>query len=176
STSPDYGRLMVHAEARVLTLGASGASCASPTPGDGGAHNSSHAEDLPLPPPLAATHYAYNNGSLFCSDQVFLGNGQVLDTGGTDYYSEPSFPGTDKGFIELEGIRNTRLFDPAHDTWVQVAPMNHGRWYPSLVTLGDGHVFVASGVTKLIKPLYPTHLQDSGTNVRQTETFDATPQ
>jgi galactose oxidase-like protein len=176
STIPDYGRLMVNDQARLLTLGPSGASFASPTPGDGGAHNTSHAEDLPLPPPLAATHYAYNNGSLFCSDQVFLGNGQVLDTGGTDWYSEPSIPGTDKGVAELEGIRNTRVFDPATDAWTQVAPMNHGRWYPSLVTLGSGRVFVASGVTKLIKPYYPSHPTDSATNVKPTETFDPTVQ
>ena len=176
SAVPDYGRLMVGDEARVLTLGPSGASFASPTPVDGGAHNTSHAEDLPLPPPLAATHYAYNNGSLFCSDQVFLGNGQVLDTGGTDWYSEPTIPGTDKGVVELEGIRNTRVFDPATNTWTQVAPMNHGRWYPSLVTLGNGQVFVAGGVTKLIKPYYPSHPTDSATNVKPTETFDPTVQ
>ena len=176
STVPDGGRLTVNDEARVLTLGPGGPAFASPTPADGGAHNTSHAEDLPLPPPLAATHYAYNNGSLFCSDQVFLGTGQVLDTGGTDYYSEPSFPGTDKGVVELEGIRNTRIFDPATNAWTQVAPMNHGRWYPSLVTLGNGQVFVASGVTKLIKPVYPSHPADSDTNVRPTETFDPTVQ
>jgi len=176
SSVPDGGRLTVNDESRLLSLGSSGARWTKPSPVDGGAHNTSRAEDLPLPPPLAATHYAYNDGSLFCADQVFLGNGEVLTTGGTDYYSEPSFPGTDKGFIELEGIRNTRVFDPTQDAWVQLAPMNHGRWYPSLVTLGDGRVFVASGVTKLIKPVYPSHLQDSGTNVRQTETFDPTRQ
>ena len=33
--------------------------------------------------------------------------------------------------------------------------MDVGRWYPSLVTLGNGNVFVASGVEKLVKPVYP---------------------
>src|SRR5205823_71398 len=74
--------------------------------------------------------------------------------------------------IELEGIRNTRVFLPRTNNWVQADSMNHGRWYPALVTLGKGQVFVASGVTKLIKPVYPTHPQDSGTNVKQTETYD----
>ena len=50
--------------------------------------------------------------------------------------------------------------------------MNIGRWYPSLVTLADGKQFVASGVTKLLKPVYPDRPPDSGTNVRQTETYD----
>jgi hypothetical protein len=51
--------------------------------------------------------------------------------------------------------------------------MNFGRWYPSLVTLGNGSVFVASGVTKLLKPVYdqPETALLSGTNVEQTETF-----
>jgi hypothetical protein len=50
--------------------------------------------------------------------------------------------------------------------------MAHGRWYPSLVTLPDGRVLVTSGVTKLIKPLYPDRPFDSGTNVKQLEIFD----
>ena len=51
--------------------------------------------------------------------------------------------------------------------------MHFGRWYPSLVTLGNGKVFVASGVTKLLKPVYTgKNIVDSGTNVEQTETFN----
>src|SRR5207302_9179592 len=49
--------------------------------------------------------------------------------------------------------------------------MNFGRWYPSLVTLPSGDIFVASGVTKLIKPVYPSGTQSSFTNVQQTETY-----
>jgi hypothetical protein len=33
--------------------------------------------------------------------------------------------------------------------------MSFGRWYPTMVTLGDGTTFIASGVRKLIKPIYP---------------------
>ena len=50
--------------------------------------------------------------------------------------------------------------------------MHYGRWYPTLVTLPDGDVLVASGVTKLVKPVYPDHPLNSGRNVVQTETFD----
>src|SRR5205807_818844 len=50
--------------------------------------------------------------------------------------------------------------------------MHAGRWYPTIVPLADGKVFVASGVTKLIKPLYPDHPPtDSGRNVVMTETY-----
>jgi len=52
--------------------------------------------------------------------------------------------------------------------------MHFGRWYPTMVTLASGKVFVASGVTKLIKPAYTDGRSqfDSGRNVVETETFD----
>jgi hypothetical protein len=142
----------------------------APRPVDAGAHNRTHPDDLPLGP-LSAKHYGYDDGSLFCSDQVFLPDGSVYVVGGTDFYTEPYVPGVDKGVIELEGIRATRVFDRHDNTWRQGPAMNFGRWYPSMVTLGNGDLFVASGVTKLIKPGYPTRPTDSGTNVRQTETL-----
>jgi hypothetical protein len=49
--------------------------------------------------------------------------------------------------------------------------MHYGRWYPGVVTLANGNVFVAGGVTKLIKPVYPTSPGDSAHNVLQSETF-----
>jgi Domain of unknown function (DUF1929) len=64
------------------------------------------------------------------------------------------------------------VYDPATNRWSQTGSMDVGRWYPSLVTLGDGKVFVASGVEKLVKPVYPDHLADSLANVRKTETYD----
>jgi hypothetical protein len=111
-------------------------------------------------------------GALFCSDLVFLANGDLLVPGGTHYYSEPHLPGTNFGIAELEGLRNTRVYSPRTNSWSQVGPMSWGRWYPSLVTLADGHVFVASGVTKLLKPVYSSHPLMSGTNVERTETYD----
>jgi len=108
--------------------------------------------------------------ALFCSSLVFLPNGDVLTTGGTDYYDEPNIPGTGMGVSELEGTKTTRVFDPKRG-WLNVGNMNYGRWYPSLVTLPSGDLFVASGVTKLLKPIYPNSPSDSGTNVEETETF-----
>jgi len=115
---------------------------------------------------------AASDAGLFCSDQKFLADGRVLAVGGTNYYSEPRV--ADRvGVAELEGVRNTRIFDPRTNRWTKAPDMHYGRWYPSMLTLANGDLFVASGVTKLIKPLYPSHAHDSGTNVRQTETYTA---
>jgi len=113
-----------------------------------------------------------NDGDLFCSDQVFLADGRVLDVGGTSYYLEAGAPGQPYGASELEGLKLSRLYNSANNSWTASGSMKYGRWYPSLVTLPDGGVFVASGVTKLIKPVYPNRPQDSGTNVLQTETYN----
>jgi Galactose oxidase-like, Early set domain len=41
-----------------------------------------------------------------------------------------------------------------------------------MLTLADGDLFVASGVEKLLKPVYPDRPFGSGTNVTETETYD----
>ncbi|MDX1588160.1 MAG: galactose oxidase-like domain-containing protein [Oleiphilaceae bacterium] len=113
-----------------------------------------------------------NDGALFCSDVIGLADGSVMAVGGTDYYSEPGIDGLPLGVAELEGIKNSRIFDAVNNNWRQSGNMNYGRWYPSMVTLGSGNVFVASGVTKLIKPVYPEDPIQSGRNVVQTETYN----
>jgi len=44
------------------------------------------------------------------------------------------------------GLRDAFVFDPAAEQWVRVASMSGGRWYPTLVTLGDGRVLAMSGL------------------------------
>jgi hypothetical protein len=113
-----------------------------------------------------------NSGDMFCSDMANMPNGNIMSVGGTDWYNEPGdgidrdhgFP-YDVGAVELEGLRNARMFNPSTNDWVELSPMKYGRWYPSLVVLGDGRIVVAGGVTKLIKS---TQLGQ----VRRTETFD----
>jgi hypothetical protein len=165
----EYGGTAQNDLARVLDLRGAEPAWTVSNPDPASNPNGYNAEYLP------GTHNndsTKNDGDLFCSDQVFLADGRVLDVGGTDYYLEPGVAGSPYGVSELEGLKNSRIYDPAGNTWSASGAMRFGRWYPSLVTLPDNHVFVASGVTKLIKPVYPDRPADSGTNVTQTETYD----
>ncbi|HZC46195.1 MAG TPA: galactose oxidase early set domain-containing protein [Candidatus Acidoferrum sp.] len=174
----EYGTVSDNDQTRVLRLSPSGnivtPSWARPSPVDGGANPNGSTGTPLLPEGLLSTAgtQTNNEGALFCSDQVELPDGLIMAAGGTDYYSEPGINGIPFGVAELEGLKNARLFDWRNLNWTQTGSMNWGRWYPSLVSLPNGNVFVASGVTKLLKPVYPQAPIQSGTNVVQTETFD----
>jgi hypothetical protein len=157
---------------RVLDLRRATPSWSKPQPNTGGTPNAGVGQEY-LPGVPHNNDRTDNDGDLFCSDQVHLADGRVLNVGGTGYYLEPGVPGVPYGVSELEGLKASRIFDTATHTWrAAKGHMTYGRWYPSLVTLPNGNVLVASGVTKLIKPLYADRPADSGTNVKQTETFD----
>jgi hypothetical protein len=167
----EFGSESRNSRTRVLDLTGPHPVFTTPTPEDGGANPDGN-DNNPLPIPGAGEGEPVNDGDLFCSDQVQLADGRIIAVGGTDYYSDPALPGTDLGVAELEGLRNARVFDPSTDTWTQTGSMAYGRWYPSLVTLADGRLLVASGVSKLLKPVYPDAPFDSGTNVKQLEVYD----
>ena len=167
----EYGKKQRNARTRTIDLSGGTPVFATPTPEDGGANPTGNPDAEPLPLPNTAGD-GVNDGDLFCSDQVQLVDGRILAAGGTDWYNDPSIPGTDFGVAELAGLKNARIFDPATNRWTQSGKMNFARWYPSLVTLPDGKVLVASGVSKLLKPLYPDRPFDSGTNVKQLELYD----
>jgi hypothetical protein len=167
----EFGNKARNSRTRTIDLSGPQPVFDTPDPEDGGANpdgNDSH----PLPLPLPRSNTTVNDGDLFCSDQVQLVDGRIIAVGGTDYYSDPSIPGTDFGIAELEGLRNARIYDPTTNQWTQSGSMQYGRWYPSLVTLPDGKILVASGVSKLLKPIYPDRPFDSGTNVKQLELYD----
>ena len=179
SVVTEIGDKAVNDQSRVMKIDFSNpfqSTWVRPNPVDAGANDSANAQYLlpGAPPPLDQVFNDPGNapGALFCTDQVLLSNGEVLVPGGTMYYEEPHVPGTPYGVSELQGLRSTRIFNPANNTWSATGNMQYGRWYPSLVTLPDGKVFVASGVTKLLKPVYSQHPEMSGTNVEQTETYD----
>jgi hypothetical protein len=71
---------------------------------------------------------------LFCGGDAFLADGTLLSAGGTRSYG--GFTGRD----------DVAVFDPATGTWSFTTSMAHSRWYPTLLTLGDGRVLAASGL------------------------------
>lgn len=161
STVAEFGTVSINDQSRILSLDPP--KWSKPSPNDAGA-NPDGAHPSELFPGSASTE-TYNDGALFCADLTHLPDGRILAIGGTQYYIEG-------GASELEGLPSARIFDPKTNTWTQTGSMKKGRWYPSAVTLPDGDVFVASGVRKLIKPMYPDEPTESGRNVVQTETYD----
>ncbi|MGH8480843.1 MAG: galactose oxidase-like domain-containing protein [Nevskiaceae bacterium] len=170
----EAGHALQNDQTRVMTLDGGRASWILPQPNDAGAENPDP-ETLTDPGTLnnENSDLRNNDGALFCADLATVAGGRVLAVGGSDYYNEP---GTDVpipfGISELEGLKNARLYDPKRDTWTQTGSMAHGRWYPTALNLPSGDVLVASGVTKLVKPLYPEAPEQSGSNVRQIESWD----
>lgn len=85
-------------------------------------------------------------GDIFCAGHAFLSDGRLLVAGGTYAYDVKRFglfP-----FPPFTGIEQTYLFDPISELWTRAEDMSVGRWYPTLVTLGDGRVLCAAGFTK----------------------------
>ncbi len=164
----DYGSVALNDQTRLMNLGSNPVSWTVPSPSDAGANPGGYGN--PLFP--GGNGEPNNDGALFCSDHTFLADGRILATGGTAYYQDPEIADTGIGVVELEGLRAARIYDPATNRWTQTGDMHVGRWYPSLVSLGDGREFVASGVEKLVKPIYPDRPEDSLTNVRKTETYN----
>ena len=74
---------------------------------------------------------------MFCNGMVLLEDGRPFIAGGNlQYY--PSFYGEPQAAI----------FDPLANTFSNTPNMAHGRWYPTLVTLGDGRVMTFSGLNE----------------------------
>lgn len=178
----EFGEVSVNDQSRVLSLGENDEpTWLKPSPLRAGANpDGADSETLFNNTPLAvldglldtADNTSKNDGALFCSDVIGMADGSVLAVGGTDYYSEPGVDGLPLGVAELEGVKNSRIFNSETNSWLQSGDMTYGRWYPSLVTLPDSKVLVASGVEKLIKPVYPSDPLNSGRNIVQTEVFD----
>ncbi len=167
----EYGRSSENDQSRLLQLGANDApTFATPQTPDGGANPNGEPNTKPLVPGTGTTEPG-NDGALFCADQNFLADGRIIAAGGTDYLNDPGVEGVAVGETELAGVTATRIYDPATRSWSQTGRMNQGRWYPTLVTMGDGQIFTASGVEKLIKPAYPDDPAASGGNVRETEIY-----
>ncbi len=169
----EYGAVATNDEARVLDLGANAAAptWTLPQPVDGGANPGGERESEALLPGGETTE-TFNDGALFGASQNFLPDGKVLVQGGTDYSLDPGIDGLPLGVVELSGLKSTRIFNPANNTFTQTGSTSKGRWYPTQLSLGNGQTLVFGGVTKLLKPVYKDDLGQSGQNVLNTERFD----
>ena len=93
----------------------------------------------------------------FCCGHAFLGTGQLLLGGGTEEWTtEVAAGGDPHGHAaagHFRGLVDCWRFDPTTETWTRVGDMlpqpgqitGGGRWYPTLLTLGDGRVIATSG-------------------------------
>ena len=94
---------------------------------------------------------------LFCCGHAFLRSGKLLIAGGTEEWTIEQAGGADPhGHAALghfRGLKSAWTYDPGSDSFHRVADMLHqdgqtaggGRWYPTLLTLGDGRVVAISG-------------------------------
>ena len=73
---------------------------------------------------------------MFCNGMVVLPDGRPFINSGTVQY-DPFY-----------GSLKSSIFDPSTNTFTDVQNMAHGRWYPTLTTLGDGRVMTFSGLTE----------------------------
>jgi hypothetical protein len=71
---------------------------------------------------------------MFCNAMVLLPDGRALIAGGTLQY-DPFY-----------GETSASVYDPSTNSFANVQPMQHGRWYPTATTLGDGRVMLFSGL------------------------------
>jgi hypothetical protein len=73
---------------------------------------------------------------MFCNGMVLLQDGRALIDSGTIQY-DPFY-----------GQPNVAVFDPVTNLFTNVQNMAHGRWYPTVLTLGDGRVMAFSGLNE----------------------------
>jgi Domain of unknown function (DUF1929)/Glyoxal oxidase N-terminus len=73
---------------------------------------------------------------MFCNGMVLLQDGRALIDSGTIQYDP------------FHGQLNVAVFDPATNLFSNVQNMAHGRWYPTVLTLGDGRVMAFSGLNE----------------------------
>ncbi|MER3493538.1 MAG: hypothetical protein C4323_15145 [Mastigocladus sp. ERB_26_2] len=71
---------------------------------------------------------------IFCAGQSFRADGRLFVAGGTLQYDP------------FKGIQDCFVFDFTTEQWTKVASMNRGRWYPTVLTLGNGRIFALSGL------------------------------
>ncbi|WP_306216234.1 galactose oxidase-like domain-containing protein [Actinoplanes sp. RD1] len=77
---------------------------------------------------------AHVPADFFCAGHAQLPDGGLLVAGGTEAYDP------------FRGLRDAWVYDASANAWDRQPDMAGGRWYPTLVTLADGHVAAFSGL------------------------------
>ena len=73
---------------------------------------------------------------MFCNGMVVLPDGRVFINGGNLRYDP---------FL---GEPRSSAYDPTTGRFTDLENMAHGRWYPTVTTLGDGRVMTFSGLSE----------------------------
>src|SRR5216117_3215760 len=73
---------------------------------------------------------------MFCNGMVVLPDGRVFINGGNLRYDP---------FL---GEPRSSAYDPTTGRFTDLESMAHGRWYPTVTTLGDGRVMTFSGLSE----------------------------
>jgi hypothetical protein len=73
---------------------------------------------------------------MFCNGMVVLADGRPFVNGGNLQYDP------------FHGQLRNAAFDPATGLFTDLQNMAHGRWYPTVTTLGDGRVMTFSGLNE----------------------------
>jgi hypothetical protein len=81
--------------------------------------------------------------NLFCSGHSFLPNGDLFVAGGAKTMIDNTM--TKRYDLDGHGPRDTNIFDYVCETWHAGPSMNLPRWYPSVVTLGNGETLIVTG-------------------------------
>lgn len=72
---------------------------------------------------------------MFCAGHALLTNGQALIAGGTTNYSSP-----------WKGETSLYTFNFSTEKFTKRPNMNHGRWYPTVVTSPSGYALIVGGL------------------------------
>lgn len=132
---------------------------------------------VPEPDPDVPNHFAPND--FFCTGHQHLRDGNVLLTGGTQFYS-PYRTGNNTSYVfdwrkELKTSWEkvdwrVRPESNAGTPWTFAGFMKRGRWYPSLLPLLDGRLAIFSGFVGFDEGFPEMHVFEINTWV---ETFDS---
>ena len=88
--------------------------------------------------PRAGTIVRQTQGwDMFCNGMVALADGRIFINGGNLKYNP---------FL---GQPRNAVYDPTTGQFTDVENMAHGRWYPTVTTLGDGSVMSFSGLSEI---------------------------